>query len=146
VELRYTLAVVTGAGRGLGHEVAIALSRRGASVLAVDADPAAAEATAAQVREARVKAWSFQADPAADEVDVRLVAARARDLGGADLLVDTVGSPALLEELFTDDLAHRRGVRRHPGAAVRAGADARCREVLDALADPPPTRHQPREP
>jgi NAD(P)-dependent dehydrogenase (short-subunit alcohol dehydrogenase family) len=148
VELRYTLALVTGAGGGLGREVAVALSRRGASVLVADRDGAAAEETATRVREARVKAWAFQGD-LADEVDVRLLAARARDLGGADLLVNNAGSwspgeqfplatsaewgrtldldlrtPMLLTQLFLDGLADRRGVRRPPGAVVNVASSA----------------------
>lgn len=88
VELRYRLAVVTGAGTGAGREVAVALSRRGAAVLAVDPDAEAAEETASLVGEARVRAWSLQAD-LVDETEVQLMAARSRDLGGADVLVTT---------------------------------------------------------
>ncbi len=91
MELRYRLAVVTGAGTGAGREVAVALSRRGAAVLAVDRDLRAAEDTATLVREARVRAWSLQAD-LADETEVQLLAARGRDLGGVDLLVTTAGA------------------------------------------------------
>ena len=41
--IRYTLAVVTGAGDGLGREIAVALSRLGAAVVVADRDLAAAE-------------------------------------------------------------------------------------------------------
>lgn len=92
-ELRYLLALVTGAGGAPGHEVAVALSRAGAAVLCADPDPEAAERTAAVVRRGRVAAWSVQAG-VEDDVDVALLAARARDLGGADLLVVAGGGPA----------------------------------------------------
>lgn len=142
MELRYALAVVTGAGDGLGRELAVALSRRGAAVLAVDPDLAAAEETVALVRRARVTGWAHQGGTD-DETDVRLLAARAIDLGGADVLVDAAPGTAsdLLETLVRDALDLRRGLRRHPGGVVRLGRDVAvgahpadtCRDVLDAL-------------
>jgi NAD(P)-dependent dehydrogenase (short-subunit alcohol dehydrogenase family) len=142
VELRYALAVVTGAGSDPGRDVAVALSRRGAAVLAVDPDLAAAEETVALVRRARVTGWAHQGGTD-DETDVRLLAARALDLGGADVVVDAAPGAAsdLLESLLRDALDLRRGVRRDPGAVVRLGRDVAlganptdtCREVLDAL-------------
>jgi NAD(P)-dependent dehydrogenase (short-subunit alcohol dehydrogenase family) len=46
-----TSAIVTGAGRGLGRAITVALARRGHLVLAVDVDADAAAATAATVQE-----------------------------------------------------------------------------------------------
>nr|WP_237448227.1 SDR family NAD(P)-dependent oxidoreductase [Nocardioides flavescens] len=140
--MRYALAVVTGAGDGLGRELAVALSRRGAAVLAVDPDLGAAEKTVSLVRRARVTGWAHQGGTD-DETDVHLLAARALDLGGADVLVDARPGAAsdLLETLVRDALDLRRGVRRHPGGVVRIGRDVpaaggssdTCRRVLDAL-------------
>ncbi|WP_134740202.1 SDR family oxidoreductase [Nocardioides sp. 503] len=148
MHLRWRLAVVTGAGSGLGREVALRLARVGASVLVVDRDLAAAEDAVAQLELCRVKAWSLQADLAEDDA-VRLVAARARDLGGADLLVNNAGgwtsgeqypaassaawgrtlalnlrAPMLLTQLFLDDLAHRGGRSDEPGAVVNVSSSA----------------------
>ncbi|MDN4173509.1 hypothetical protein QWY28_11180 [Nocardioides sp. SOB77] len=71
----------------MGHEVCLRLARSGSGVLVVDPDAAAAEVTAAEVRRSRVSGWTLQADPATEPADDQLVAGRARDLGGADLLV-----------------------------------------------------------
>ena len=147
LELRYTLALVTGGGGGLGRELAVALSRRGAAVLVADRDLDAAQETVALVERARVRGWAHQGD-LADEHDVRLLAARARDLGGADVLVNNAGSwspgeqypaadpavwsrtldldlrsPMLLTQLFLDGLDERRG-RRQPGAVVNVASSA----------------------
>ncbi|GAA4709355.1 SDR family oxidoreductase [Nocardioides conyzicola] len=148
MEIRYTLAVVTGAGGGLGREIAVALSRLGAAVVVADRDVAAAQETVDLVCAARVRGWAVQAD-LAQEDDVRLLAARVRDLGGADVLVNNAGgwtegaeqypaapdeawsrtldlnlrSPMLLTRLFLDDLDARRG-RRQVGAVVNVGSSA----------------------
>jgi NAD(P)-dependent dehydrogenase (short-subunit alcohol dehydrogenase family) len=91
MDLRYRLAVVTGAGSEPGRDIAVALSRTGAAVLCVDTDLRSLDDTVRLVSAARVRSWSLQADPAEDG-DLLLMAARARDLGGMDLLVTTPGS------------------------------------------------------
>ncbi len=120
MDLRYRLAVVTGAGDGSGRAIAVALSRLGAAVLSADPDLCAAEDTASLVREARVRAWALEVDLEVD-TDVALLAARAQDLGGMDLLV--VGSSTLparirLTQIFLDGLGQRRGRRDGTPAVV----------------------------
>ena len=127
MDLRYRLAVVTGAGRDPGREVAVALSRVGAAVLSVDSDLVAAEETAASARAARVRTWALQADPARDD-ERRMLAARARDLGGMDLLVTAtavdLGARQHLTDLFLAGLAQRRGRRDGTPAIVHIGSAA----------------------
>ncbi len=116
MELRYLLCVVTEAGSEPHRSVAVALSRAGCAVLCVDGELEAAETTAAAVRRGRVAAWALGA-AMLDELDARLVAARARDLGGADLLVTAPGAPGdLLADLVRAEALERE--RRRPGTPV----------------------------
>jgi NAD(P)-dependent dehydrogenase (short-subunit alcohol dehydrogenase family) len=92
VHLRWKLCVVVGGATGVGHEVCLRLARAGAGLLVADLDGPAAEATAEAARASRVSAWSLRTDPS-DDHDLDLLAARARDLGGADLVVITGVDP-----------------------------------------------------
>jgi NAD(P)-dependent dehydrogenase (short-subunit alcohol dehydrogenase family) len=149
VELRWTLAVVTGGGGGLGRELAVALGRVGAGVLVADRDLEAAEETAGLVRASRVQAWAMQVD-VRDDVELRMLAHRARDLGGADVLVNNAGgwtpgepqypeapvedwsgtldlnlrAPMLLTQLFLADVDTRRGRRTGLPAVVNVASSA----------------------
>lgn len=136
MDLRYRLAVVTDAGAGLGREIAVAVSRVGAAVLSADPDLAAALETAARVGEARVKGWALQAD-VAEERDLLMLVARARDLGGMDLLVTAGGlglrSPTRLTRLFVEGLTERRGRRDGSPAVVHVcGSTDDAEHVLSA--------------
>lgn len=148
MDLRWRLVVVTGGAAGLGREIALRFARAGAGVLVVDRDAPAAEATAALVRAHRVRAWAFGAD-VCDEDDLRLLAGRVRDLGGADVLVNNAGgwtpreqfpqaapdewsrtldlnlrAPMRLTQLFLDGLDDRRGRSDDPGAVVNVSSSA----------------------
>ena len=69
-----------------------------------------------------------------DPVDAALVAGRARDLGGADLLVNPAGGWAELTRLVAEAAGERRG-RRTPAGIVNLGPDRSC--VIEAGADDP---------
>jgi NAD(P)-dependent dehydrogenase (short-subunit alcohol dehydrogenase family) len=133
MDLRWRTVVVTGAGSGLGREVALRFARVGAGVVVVDRDVAAAEEASGIVRASRVQAWSVQADVTSDD-DLRHLARRLQDLGGADVLVHVaVGwtpgehdlrTPVRLTQLFLDGLADRRGRVGEPGAVVHVAPSA----------------------
>jgi NAD(P)-dependent dehydrogenase (short-subunit alcohol dehydrogenase family) len=86
------VALVTGGGRDVGREIALALAQEGAAV-AVNYlhSKAAAEATAADIRARGGRAAVYAADVADYEAVRGMVAAVVGDLGRLDILVNNAG-------------------------------------------------------
>jgi len=85
------MAVVTGAGSGLGRAIAQMLAARGAAVAAIDLDGATAKETAQLVAGAGGRAASYPADVSrAADVDQAITAA-VRDLGPLEIMVNNAG-------------------------------------------------------
>jgi NAD(P)-dependent dehydrogenase (short-subunit alcohol dehydrogenase family) len=82
------VAVVTGAGQGLGRAYAIALARAGASVVVNDLDRSSAEETAALAGERVV---AVAGDVAERAVPDALVARAVDSFGGLDIMVTNAG-------------------------------------------------------
>ena len=85
------VAIVTGAGRGIGRAVAERLARSGHLLALSSTDGRTAEAAARQLREGGARAIALAADfvdPAAPE---RLVAETVAALGRADILINNAG-------------------------------------------------------
>ncbi len=85
------IAVVTGAGRGMGRAIALALAREGAAVVVNDLQPEWAEQVAAEIRAGDGLALAHAADVSrADQVDAMIRAALDR-FGTVDILVNNAG-------------------------------------------------------
>jgi NAD(P)-dependent dehydrogenase (short-subunit alcohol dehydrogenase family) len=81
------VAVITGAGSGMGREAAVLFSQEGAQVCAADVNEEAAEQTAAAAREA----FAFQVD-VADPDNVRAMYDATKErFGGIDILYNNAG-------------------------------------------------------
>jgi NAD(P)-dependent dehydrogenase (short-subunit alcohol dehydrogenase family) len=91
MKLANRVAVVTGAGGGIGRATALALARRGCHLALADIDGPAAGAAAGQARALGVRASSHRLD-VADRDAVRLLPAEVLDVHGrVDLVVNNAG-------------------------------------------------------
>ena len=87
------VALVMGAGGGLGSAIALALAAEGAKVAAADIDPAALATTVDAIRSAGGTALAVQWDLAdLSSVDGHVAAIEA-ELGSVDVLVNNTGGP-----------------------------------------------------
>lgn len=87
-ELGGKVALVTGAGSGIGAAIAAELVRAGALVAVVDLDPAAAEGTAARLGRS---ALAVQADVRTESGARQMVASAVRAFGRLDVAVNNAG-------------------------------------------------------
>jgi 3-oxoacyl-[acyl-carrier protein] reductase len=90
-QLENQIAVVTGAGRGIGRAIALKFAGEGADVACVSRTAENSEKVAAEVRALGRKAWAY----AVDVADSGAVAAAAEkivaDCGKVDILVNNAG-------------------------------------------------------
>jgi 3-oxoacyl-[acyl-carrier protein] reductase len=85
------VALVTGAGQGIGRAIALALAGEGADVAVTDVNPSGAEEAAAAVAAAGRKSWALTGDVsdfgAAREMTEKVL----QDSGRIDILVNNAG-------------------------------------------------------
>ena len=97
-------AIVTGAGRGIGHAIAMRLASEGARVACVSRTEANAKRTAGEINAARADAARAYAVDVADHAAVQKVGAQIlEDFGKIDILVNNAG-------VIRDGLAMRMSI------------------------------------
>src|SRR5437867_10825516 len=91
MELSGQVAIVTGAGRGIGRATALELAGMGADIVVAELDQAGAERTAAEVEGVGRRVSVVRAD-VTSRSDLRAMADRARaEFGRIDILVNNAG-------------------------------------------------------
>lgn len=109
-------ALVTGASRGLGRAMAVALASAGADVVCASSRAGGANGTAAAIRALGRDAWEVAADLSTHDGALMLADAAERAAGVIDILVNDAGT-----------------IRRHPATDYPTDAwDAVLRTNLDA--------------
>jgi NAD(P)-dependent dehydrogenase (short-subunit alcohol dehydrogenase family) len=91
MELKGQVAIVTGAGRGIGRATALELAQLGADVVVAEMDLAGAEKTAAEVKMLGRRSLALKTD-VTSRADLAAMAQRTRaELGRIDILVNNAG-------------------------------------------------------
>jgi len=85
------VAIVTGAGRGIGRAIALALAREGADVVVNDVDSRSAEATASEVKAMGRRALFIIADVSSRDEVIKMVETVIKAFGKIDMLVNNAG-------------------------------------------------------
>jgi meso-butanediol dehydrogenase/(S,S)-butanediol dehydrogenase/diacetyl reductase len=85
------VAIVTGAGRGIGHAIAVALAREGATVVLAARTRQQLAQTAAAIRESGGTALAIPTDVTQDAAVEAMVEQAIAELGRLDILVTAAG-------------------------------------------------------
>lgn len=103
--LKDNVAVVTGASRGIGRSIALALAAEGAGVVAVDMDQAATDAVVAELQGAGGTALGVVGNVTRPGDVERMIDAAVEAFGRVDILVNNAGitRDALLVRMKDDD-------------------------------------------
>jgi NAD(P)-dependent dehydrogenase (short-subunit alcohol dehydrogenase family) len=102
------VAIVTGAGQGIGRGVALALAKEGASVVLADIQQAACQQTAKEIAAIGASAVPVTCDVSRRDQVKAVVAAAVKEFGTVDILVNlaqAMRSDVLLKDTTDEDMA-----------------------------------------
>ncbi|MBI2866924.1 MAG: SDR family oxidoreductase [Chloroflexi bacterium] len=94
--LRGRKAIVTGASKGIGKAIALALAREGAAVCLASRSRPDLDQTLSAVRRVSPRSLAIPVDVTSERSVTALVVRVARALGGIDILVNSAGQAAFL--------------------------------------------------
>jgi 3-oxoacyl-[acyl-carrier protein] reductase len=133
------IAIVTGAGRGIGHAIAVRLASEGARVACVSRSEKNAKRTADELNAARADAAKPYAVDVADHAAVQKIGAQIlEDFGKVDVLVNNAGvtRDALVMRMPIEDWetvinTNLRGAFNFTRAIVRAMIKQRSGRIIN---------------
>jgi len=106
--MKHRVALVTGAGQGIGEAIALRLSRDGFDVAVVDLDAQAAASVCNKIEQAGGNALAIQADVADREQVFAAVQQTQRTFGDFDVIVNNAGiAPSTPIESITEDIVDK---------------------------------------
>jgi len=91
MRLKDKVAIVTGAGRGIGKGIALKFAQEGAKVVIADIDPATAEQAAGEIEEAGGQVRWIRTDVTKKAEAEAMVAFAVQQFGQLDILVNNAG-------------------------------------------------------
>ncbi|MFH1169302.1 MAG: SDR family NAD(P)-dependent oxidoreductase [Chloroflexota bacterium] len=91
MKLEGKVALVTGAGSGIGRATALRFAQEGVAIAVNDINLPTAEETAQMVRQAGARAIAIEADVGEADQAEAMVEQAVRELGGVDILVNNAG-------------------------------------------------------
>ena len=91
MQLEHKIALVTGAGRGMGRAISVGLASEGADVVVADIDAAGAEETSTEVRSLGRECLAVHADVGDLEQIDRMVSQAKDRFGRIDIVVNNAG-------------------------------------------------------
>lgn len=103
-------ALVTGAGGGVGREIARLLAEAGASLALADVDEAGLEETLQSLGEAKSRSFALRTDVSSDAECATLVARAVSRFGGLDLAFNNAGIDGATASLHEQDMSVARKV------------------------------------
>lgn len=135
------LALVTGAGSGIGRAVSLALADAGYRIAATDIDPAAADGTL-ELAGGDEDRRSFAMDVTDSDQVRQVIAHIAQDMGRIEILVNCAGWDSLMPFMQTDEAFWNRilelnlkGVLRTTQAVLPDMIDARWGRIVNISSD-----------
>ncbi len=99
------VAIVTGAGRGIGKAIAIALAREGANIIAIDVDIQTAEEVAREIKSLDQQALAIQVDDSDSKEVNRMVQSVLEKFKRVDILINNAAiiKRGSIEDLTEED-------------------------------------------
>ena len=108
MKLKDKIAIVTGAGQGLGRAIALMLGEEGAVVAVVGRTTSKLESVAAEITQAGGRAWPITADLTEEDQVQGMVDQVMEKYGRIDILVNNAGFGISGAVEFTDLVTARR--------------------------------------